>query len=258
MAWTKPPLTWNVGQLVTAALLNVHLRDQLLYLFGQKVEPGVVVDFAGSSAPSGYLLCDGTSYATATYPSLFAAIGYTWGGSGANFNVPDLRSRVTVGAGAGAGLTARTLAAAGGEENHVLTTAELAGHTHGVTDGTHTHTVTVADPTHNHTQNAHGHGVTDPGHVHVETLVGNGGNAVSGTGAFFSPIEPPPAVNTGSAVTGVTVNNGTATNVAGATGVTASTDTRNANVGANTGSNGSGAGHNNLQPFAVLNKIVKC
>jgi microcystin-dependent protein len=52
---------------------------------------GSVIAYAGASAPTGYLLCDGTSYATSAYPTLFASIGYAYGGSGANFNVPDTR-----------------------------------------------------------------------------------------------------------------------------------------------------------------------
>ena len=58
---------------------------------------GAIMDYAGATAPSGWLLCQGQSVATATYPSLFNAIGYTYGGSGANFNVPDLGGRVTAG-----------------------------------------------------------------------------------------------------------------------------------------------------------------
>lgn len=41
-----------------------------------------------------YLIKDGSQYATATYPALFSVIGYTFGGSGANFNVPDERARM--------------------------------------------------------------------------------------------------------------------------------------------------------------------
>ena len=52
--------------------------------------PGEYRTFATVAAvPSNCLLCDGTSYPTATYPNLFAAIGYAFGGSGASFNVPD-------------------------------------------------------------------------------------------------------------------------------------------------------------------------
>ena len=45
---------------------------------------------AATSVPSNGLLCDGSSLSTTTYAELFAVIGYTHGGSGANFNVPDL------------------------------------------------------------------------------------------------------------------------------------------------------------------------
>lgn len=44
-----------------------------------------------------YLIKDGASYATSAYPNLFNVIGYTYGGSGANFNVPDERARMRVG-----------------------------------------------------------------------------------------------------------------------------------------------------------------
>jgi microcystin-dependent protein len=62
---------------------------------------GSVIMFAGSSAPGGWLLCDGSSNPTANYPALYAAIGYTYGGSGANFNLPDMRGIFAKGAGSG-------------------------------------------------------------------------------------------------------------------------------------------------------------
>lgn len=58
---------------------------------------GAVISYAGSSAPTGWLLCAGQSLLTASYAALFGAIGYTYGGSGANFNLPDLRGRVVAG-----------------------------------------------------------------------------------------------------------------------------------------------------------------
>ncbi|NDC94893.1 tail fiber protein [bacterium] len=54
---------------------------------------GTLVDYAGTVEPSGWLLCDGRQLATADYATLFAAIGYSYGGSGANFNIPDFRGR---------------------------------------------------------------------------------------------------------------------------------------------------------------------
>lgn len=60
---------------------------------------GSLQAYAGASAPSGWLLCNGTSYSTSVYPELFSVLGYTYGGSGANFNVPDLRGRMPIGSG---------------------------------------------------------------------------------------------------------------------------------------------------------------
>jgi microcystin-dependent protein len=57
------------------------------------VPPGAIMDFAMATAPTGWVACDGTSYTTAAQPDLFAAIGYLWGGSGANFNVPNFMTR---------------------------------------------------------------------------------------------------------------------------------------------------------------------
>lgn len=54
---------------------------------------GIVVPFAGQVAPVGWLLCDGKNYNTAEYPNLFQVIGYTYGGSGLTFKVPDFRGK---------------------------------------------------------------------------------------------------------------------------------------------------------------------
>ena len=56
-----------------------------------------VLPYAGSAAPTGYLVCAGQSVSTTTYADLHAVIGYTYGGSGASFNLPDLRGRVIAG-----------------------------------------------------------------------------------------------------------------------------------------------------------------
>lgn len=80
--------------------------------------PGTVTMFAGSSTPTGWMVCDGSAVSRTTYAGLFAAIGTTWGvGDGSTtFNVPDLRGRTPIGAGTGSGLTARTLGQTLGSE----------------------------------------------------------------------------------------------------------------------------------------------
>jgi microcystin-dependent protein len=95
------------------------------------VPTGTILAFGGASAPAGFLLCDGKEYAEATYNRLFKVIGYTFGKpSAGKFNVPNTLGRVIVGAGAGAGLTARTLGEKGGTETVVLSTNQLAKHGH--------------------------------------------------------------------------------------------------------------------------------
>lgn len=107
---------------------------------------GTIIPYAYLSAnlPPGLLACDGALYDTTDYPVLFGRVGYTFGGSGSQFGVPDLRGRTVISSGTGTGLTPRGLGDLGGEETHVLTVPELATHTH--TNTPHSHGVTVAAP----------------------------------------------------------------------------------------------------------------
>ena len=62
------------------------------------IPPGVVVPYAGSSAPTGWLICDGSSQLRASFAALFTAIGTTYGNvDGTHFNLPDLGGRVPAG-----------------------------------------------------------------------------------------------------------------------------------------------------------------
>jgi len=95
---------------------------------------GMVVCWAGAhgSVPSGWLLCDGASVATATYADLHTAIGYVYGGAGANFNLPNLVNRFVRG-------QSTQTAATGGADSLTLSTAQMPTHTHAVTDPGHVH-----------------------------------------------------------------------------------------------------------------------
>ena len=88
--------------------------------------------FAGNFAPVGWMFCDGSLLAIAENDTLFNLIGTTYGGDGQNtFALPDLRGRIPIHFGTGAGLSSRVLAEAGGAEAVTLDASRLPTHTHG-------------------------------------------------------------------------------------------------------------------------------
>jgi|SRR6478736_1793721 len=123
----------------------------------QRVPPGAVIMWTGTTAPSGWLLCDGGSYATASYSNLFSVIGYKYGGVGANFLVPNMKDTVPRGA-VTPGSNASMGVAAGADTVTIATTNLPAhGHNYSTTTGTfgaHTHTTSgstsTADTNHYH------------------------------------------------------------------------------------------------------------
>lgn len=108
---------------------------------------GTVLPFAGSTAPTGWILCYGQAVSRTTYANLFAVIGTTYGaGNGTTtFNLPDLRGRVPAGkddmggaaasrltnAGTGnPGIAGATLGATGGVDRHAVSEAQMPLHGH--------------------------------------------------------------------------------------------------------------------------------
>lgn len=79
---------------------GIHLNTGWIGISGSIINPsGTIQMWGGATAPTGYLLCDGSAVSRSTYADLFAAIGTSYGaGDGSTtFNVPDLRGRVGVG-----------------------------------------------------------------------------------------------------------------------------------------------------------------
>lgn len=145
--------------------------------------PGTLFDFAGTSAPVGWLTCDGSNVSRTTYALLFAAIGTTWGvGNGTTtFGIPNFQRRTSIGSGgSGTGTIGNVVGNTGGEETHALTSAENGAHAHSVTDPTHTHAVTQV----------------------INQQVPSGGQyAQAAGGTWVSDI------NTGAAATGISIQN---------------------------------------------------
>jgi microcystin-dependent protein len=145
---------------------------------------GEIKMWGTASAPTGYLLCDGSAVSRTTYAALFAVVGTTFGvGDGSTtFTLPDYRGRTPIGVSG-----SYALAATGGSADAVVV--------------------------------SHGHGatVTDPGHAHppaspATTFWGNNASATTGSPGGGGSAA---SATTGSAVTGVSV----AVGVAGVSGV---------------------------------------
>ena len=94
---------------------------------GSSVPTGTVSMFAGSSAPSGWLLCQGQAVSRTIYSALFSAIGTTYGaGNGSTtFNLPDLQGKFALGKS-----SSYALGSTGGAATVTLTTNQIPAHTH--------------------------------------------------------------------------------------------------------------------------------
>ena len=87
---------------------------------------GSISLFAGATAPTGWLICDGSAVSRTTYANLFSVIGTTYGtGDGSTtFNIPNLKGKVPVGLNS-SDTDFDTLGETGGEKEHTLVEGEL-------------------------------------------------------------------------------------------------------------------------------------
>lgn len=225
---------------VTAAGVAAAIAQAIASL--NAIPVGTVLDYTGSTAPSGYIFPYGQAISRTTYASYFALVGTTYGsGNGSStFNVPDLRGRVVAGQDDMGGTSANrltnvsgsvngdTLGDTGGVETVTLVTANLPSHNHTV-DPPSTNTSTVGDHGHPALYNPNDNFSVDP----------DGGIHLGGSGSTSSAWAGTPSETRGRGIGGGGSHNHTV------------------NISSfSSGNTGSGSAVNNVQPTIILNKIL--
>jgi microcystin-dependent protein len=194
---------------------------------------GALVPFAGSTAPSGWLICDGTAVSRTTYAALFAVISTTYGaGNGSTtFNLPNMSNRIPVGSGG-----SYTRGSTGGAASVTLSEAQMPSHGHGFSGssgagGDHGHSIS---------------GGTDFGGDHSHS-VGNQssrGDILAGGG-------------TTTAADGGGSTGGGGGHSHGISGSIGSGGNHSHSVSGSVGSAGSDGSHENMPPFVAMPYIVR-
>jgi microcystin-dependent protein len=221
---------------------------------------GSIIMYGGSSAPSGWLLCNGQSYSASTsspYYALFNVIGYSFGGSGSTFNVPNFIS------GGPGGTPAfprggNNIGNPGGQQSFTLTEANIPQHNHGRgtleisgtsggsgalshsgsmdEKGGHTHTA-VTGTISNQTSHSHGPGdlSTNNAGAHADTnttyTFGSNTNTATVSGGANRLTSATSASSNVSIASHSHIVNAGSTNLAGAHGHTISFDWTSAAAG---------------------------
>ena len=135
------------GAVITSKIADGNVTVAKLVAAAQQSLTPVasVLPYAGTTAPTGWLFCDGAAVNRTIYTTLFGIIGTTYGvGDGSTtFNIPDLRGRAIAGRDisvlgsfadrlttAGAAINSQTLGANGGAQTVTLNITQIPAHTH--------------------------------------------------------------------------------------------------------------------------------
>ena len=195
---------------------------------------GVVITYGGSTAPEGWLLCDGSAVSRTTYATLFDVIGTTYGAgdNSTTFNVPDLQGRVVIGVSG-----THALATTGGATTVTLETANLPAHNHSVPKHGHANTIAAKTPSLSHT-------ITQP--VFNYNRPNSSGNT-SGSSKTTCKTTSTQTASRGTNLA-VTAHAATACTMSGSV-------TNKAAFNSNSTSGGGNA-HSNMQPYIAINYII--
>ena len=216
------------------------------------VPAGTMIDFAGASAPVGFLACNGSAVSRSTYSTLFNAISTRWGaGNGSStFNLPDLRGRFSFGSD-----SSRAVGDRSGSETATLTTAQMPSHSHGdgslstSSSGSHTH---ASAGSHSHGAGSYGTD-TEAAHSHTISLHGGSGGATNAAGTNGSSGRGSKTTSSAGAhshtITGSSSNVGAHSH--------GSAGSHSHGVSGSTGSTGSSQSHNNMPPYAAVLVCIK-
>jgi microcystin-dependent protein len=190
----------------------------------------------------GWLKCDGRALDKTAHNLLFQVIGYTFGGSGSTFNLPNPQGRVmgTVGTVTDYDSRTRTYEAGDsvGELDHQLTIGEMPAHNHNKATGSPGDNTTGDGTT--SVNGGHTHSITDPGHHHTYVNQPNTVNPATSLTTTDVADNYNVTQNTGNSYTGISIN-------------TAGDHTHTIS------SNGNNQYHNNVQPTLFYgNTFIYC
>jgi microcystin-dependent protein len=231
---------------VNASTINVQ---NYLYTSGFILIPaGSIIMWGNTTCPSGYLQCDGNSYSTTLYSSLFSAINYTYGGSGSSFKVPNFNGLMPLGSN-----STYQLGNTGGASTMTMSLTQMPSHTHtlSVTAPTHTHTIT--DPQHSHS-------ISETSHTH----------SFSTNGTYQLPQDSTYQMNQGgtnnayyaSKSATISISGSTVSSTIGTVSITSTTPSISAatvttGISATSSSIGSGSSINIINPYLAIYFCIK-
>lgn len=194
---------------------------------------GIVIPFAGTTAPQGWMLCDGSAVSRTTYAALFDVIGTTYGeGDGeTTFNIPNLAGRVVIGSS-----QSHALGTTGGSETVTLTSDQLPEHAHEVPQHGHGNDLAVKTPVLSHeitSQPMYKYNKPNSSKAYSISRT----NAINGT-----------STQTASRTTDISVaDHEVELDVSGSISPCDSFDS---------GSYGGNSSHNNMQPYTSINYLI--